>query len=64
MADFDTNNGALAGQPQQLTTISTGASGGIWSPDGRNVLFNSSVYPDCKDDACNRQRDEELKNSR
>ncbi|HSH38458.1 MAG TPA: hypothetical protein VK993_06705, partial [Chthoniobacterales bacterium] len=64
IVDFDANNGALAGQPQQLTTISTGAEGGIWSPDGKNILFVSKVYPDCKDDACNRQRDEELKNSK
>ena len=64
IADFDTINGALAGQPQQLTALSTGAEGGIWSPDGRNILFLSKVYPDCKDDACNRQRDEELKNSK
>ncbi|CAA9259741.1 MAG: Dipeptidyl aminopeptidases/acylaminoacyl-peptidases [uncultured Chthoniobacterales bacterium] len=64
ICDFDSNAGALAGQPQQLTTISTGAEGGIWSPDGRNVLFVSKVYPDCKDDACNKQRDEELTNSK
>jgi hypothetical protein len=27
-------------------------------------VFVSAVYPDCKDDACNKQRDEELKNSK
>ena len=64
IVDFDSNTGALAGQPQQLTTISTGAEGGIWSPDGKNIVFVSKVYPDCKDDACNKQRDEELKNSK
>src|ERR1700730_12825326 len=64
MCDFETESGRLVGKPQQLTTISTGADGGIWSPDGKNIVFTSSVYPDCKDDAGNRQRDEELKKSK
>src|SRR5216110_870 len=64
MCDFDSNAGALAGQPHQVTNISTGADGGIWSPDGKNIVFVSAVYPDCADDACNKKRDEELKNSK
>jgi len=64
MCDFDTEAGRLVGTPRQLTTISTGADGGIWSPDGKNIVFASAVYPDCKDDACNKQRDEELKKSK
>src|ERR1700749_3128650 len=44
---------------KQLTNISTGASDPVWSPDGRWLAFASEVYPDCADDACNRQRDEE-----
>jgi len=64
MCGFDPNSGALAGGSRQVTNISTGADGGIWSPDGKNILFVSSVYPDCNDDACNQQRDEELKNSK
>jgi dipeptidyl aminopeptidase/acylaminoacyl peptidase len=64
MCDFDTDSGVLAGKPRQVTTISTGADGGVWSPDGKNIVFLSAVYPDCKDDACNKQRDEELKNSK
>ena len=64
MCDFDSNAGALTGKPHQVTDISTGADGGIWSPDGKNVIFVSAVYPDCKDDACNKQRDEELKKSK
>jgi dipeptidyl aminopeptidase/acylaminoacyl peptidase len=62
--DFDTNTGALVGQSHKVTNISTGADGGIWSPDGKNILFVSAVYPDCKDDACNKERDEELKKSK
>jgi dipeptidyl aminopeptidase/acylaminoacyl peptidase len=64
MCDFDPNAGALAGKPHQVTSISTGGDGAIWSPDGRNIVFVSAVYPDCKDDACNKQRDEELKKSK
>jgi len=61
MSDFDSNAGTLIGRPHQATNISTGADGGIWSPDGKSIVFVSAVYPDCKDDACNKQRDEELK---
>jgi dipeptidyl aminopeptidase/acylaminoacyl peptidase len=58
IADFDAGNGALT-NAHRLTSISTEADGAIWSPDGKNILFVSVVYPDCPDDACNRQRDEE-----
>jgi dipeptidyl aminopeptidase/acylaminoacyl peptidase len=64
MCDFDANAGALVGKPHQVTSISTGADGAIWSPDGKNIVFVSAVYPDCKDDACNKQRDEEVKKSK
>jgi dipeptidyl aminopeptidase/acylaminoacyl peptidase len=64
MCDFDIETGALEGMPRQVTTISTGADGAIWSPDGNSIVFLSAVYPDCKDDACNKQRDEELKKSK
>jgi dipeptidyl aminopeptidase/acylaminoacyl peptidase len=64
MCDFDSGGGVLLGKPHQVTEISTGADGGIWSPDNKNIVFVSAVYPDCKDDACNKQRDEELKKSK
>src|SRR5438128_6562167 len=64
MGDFDPEAGQLIGKPHQVTSISTGADGAIWSPDGKNIVFVSAVYPDCKDDACNKQRDEELKKSK
>jgi dipeptidyl aminopeptidase/acylaminoacyl peptidase len=64
MCDFDANAGALVGKPHQVTSISTGADGAIWSPDGKNIVFVSAVFPDCKDDTCNKQRDEELKKSK
>jgi len=46
------------GEGDPLTTLSTGAGNEQWSPDGQWIAFTSSVYPDCHDDACNRQRDE------
>src|SRR5439155_1209279 len=48
----------------QVTSISTGADGAIWSPDGKNIVFVSAVHPYCKNDACNKQRDEERKKSK
>src|SRR2546421_1169319 len=64
MCDFNSESGASVGKPHQVTNISTGADGAIWSPDGKNIVFVSSVYADCKDDACNKQRDDELKKSK
>ena len=64
MCNFDPEAGQLLGKPHQITSISTGADGAIWSPDGKNIVFVSSIYPDCNDDACNKQRDEELKKSK
>ena len=62
--DFDTSGGRLTGEARQATTISPEASGGLWSPDGKSILFQSSVWPDCNDDACNKQRDEEVAKSK
>ena len=31
----------------KLTSIATEASGELWSPDGKNILFTSDVYPEC-----------------
>ncbi|HWC15529.1 MAG TPA: hypothetical protein VG498_00855, partial [Terriglobales bacterium] len=64
IAAFDSQSGILAGDARQLTSISTEADGAIWAPDGRRILFISEVYTDCKDDACNRARDEELAKSK
>ena len=47
------------GEAQPFTHLSTGADIVKWSPDGKTIAFTSGVYPDCKDDACNRTRDEE-----
>jgi dipeptidyl aminopeptidase/acylaminoacyl peptidase len=64
MSNFTPESGGLDGQPHQVTNISTGADGAIWSPDGKSIVFVSSVYPDAKDDAANKQRDEDLGKSK
>jgi len=46
------------GEAEQLTKLSTGADIAKWSPDGKTIAFTSGVYPDCKNDACNKARDE------
>ena len=43
---------AKGGNARQLTSLSGGASGPVWSPTGDRIAFVSGVYPDCRDDAC------------
>jgi dipeptidyl aminopeptidase/acylaminoacyl peptidase len=61
---FHDETGTLIGNPRQLTNISTEADGGIWSPDGKQVLFLSSVWPHCKDEACNKAKDDAVEKSK
>jgi len=53
VADLD------GGNEEQLTNIYIGASGVVWSKDGKKLIFVSSVYPDCGDIDCNKFRDEQ-----
>src|ERR1051326_2246893 len=52
------------GEAHPITHLSTGADTAKWSPDGKWIAFTSSVYPDCKDDVCNKSRDEEKEKSK
>ncbi len=58
-----------AGEPKQLTDVRTGASSGIWSPDGSHVAFVSSVYPEfsakpfATSDKLNKEKDEAIEKS-
>jgi dipeptidyl aminopeptidase/acylaminoacyl peptidase len=57
IADFDSTAGTVAGV-HKLTSIATEAGGEVWSPDGKNILFTSDVYPECdgtpaEEQACN-----------
>ncbi len=47
------------GEAREITHISTGVDIVKFSSDGKMLAFTSSVYPDCKDDACDSARDEE-----
>ena len=47
------------GESHAITHLSGGADLVKWSPDGSSIAFTSSVYVDCKDDACNSARDTE-----
>ncbi len=46
IADFDPNAGAVI-TTHKLTSVVTEAGGELWSPDGKNILFTSDVYPEC-----------------
>jgi dipeptidyl aminopeptidase/acylaminoacyl peptidase len=68
IADFDGARGAVTGV-RKLTSIATEAAGELWSPDGKNILFKSDVYPECDgapaaEAACNSKKVEEAKNSK
>ncbi len=52
-------------QPKQITTLTTEAGGVLFSPDGKKLVFISDVFPSCgPDDACNRGKLDEAKNSK
>ncbi len=46
IAEFDGTAGSVTAV-HKLTSIATEASGELWSPDGKNILFTSDVYPEC-----------------
>ena len=58
LCDLDGTNNS------QLTDLYTGASGLIWSQDGKFALFVSSVYPDCTTQLCNEKKDKEAEESK
>jgi dipeptidyl aminopeptidase/acylaminoacyl peptidase len=53
------------GKAVDVTRVSGGADGAIWSPDSKRLLFVASVYPECSDsgdwareDACDKAKDD------
>jgi dipeptidyl aminopeptidase/acylaminoacyl peptidase len=67
IADFDGATGTVTGT-HRLTNIATGASGELWSPDGKNILFTSDVYAECDgapfEAGCNLHEVQAAKNSK
>ncbi len=67
LADLDGATGATS-NAKKLTNIATEADNAKWSPDGKAIVFTSTVYPDCAPittadqttgDKCNKDRDAE-----
>jgi dipeptidyl aminopeptidase/acylaminoacyl peptidase len=68
IAEFNYLDGTVTGV-HKLTSFATEANGELWSPDGRNILFTSDVYPQCDgapadEQACNAKKLEEHEKSR
>ena len=67
IAQFDNAAGTVT-RVRKLTSIATEAGGELWSPDGKNILFTSDVYPECdaQDDpiACNAKMLDEANKSK
>jgi dipeptidyl aminopeptidase/acylaminoacyl peptidase len=68
IADFDDARGAVTAK-HRLTNIATEADGELWSPDAKNILFKSDVYPECdgtsaEETECNAKTVEARKNSK
>jgi dipeptidyl aminopeptidase/acylaminoacyl peptidase len=68
IADLDGAAGTVTGV-HKLTSIATEAGGELWSPDGKNILFTSDVYPECvgapdNEVACNAKKVKEAEESK
>jgi dipeptidyl aminopeptidase/acylaminoacyl peptidase len=68
IADFDGTTAKVT-EVHKLTSIATEASGELWSPDGKNILFASDVYPECDgapvdEQACNEKKLKEAEQSK
>ena len=57
---IDVSSGAL----KKVTSSSTGAGDPVWSPDSKWLAFASDIYPECRDDACNKRRADEVAQSK
>src|ERR1700757_4663127 len=67
IADFDSAGGTVTGV-HKVTAIATEAGGELWSPDGKNILFTSDVYPECDGEPaeleCNAKKLKEVEGSK
>ncbi|MFZ0821980.1 MAG: S9 family peptidase [Candidatus Acidiferrales bacterium] len=44
------------GEATKASSISTGVDGFYWAPDSKSFAFTTGVFPDCKDNPCNKKR--------
>jgi dipeptidyl aminopeptidase/acylaminoacyl peptidase len=67
IARFDSVAGTVS-TVGRYTDIATEAGGELWSPDGKNILFTSDVYPECDGEsdptACNTKKAKEAEDSK
>ncbi|MFZ1918135.1 MAG: S9 family peptidase [Terriglobales bacterium] len=68
IAEFNYLDGTVIGV-HKLTSVATEAGGELWSPDGKNILFTSDVYPECDgapagEQACNAKKLKEAEQSK
>ena len=68
IAEFDGAAGSVTGV-HKLTAIATEAGGELWSPDGKNILFTSDVYPECdgtpaEEQECNAKKAKQAEESK
>jgi dipeptidyl aminopeptidase/acylaminoacyl peptidase len=68
IANFDDIRGTVTAV-YRATTIATEAGGELWSPDGKNILFTSDVYPECDgepiaEEDCNAKKAKEAEDSK
>jgi len=68
IADFDAASETVTGV-HKLTSIATEDGGELWSPDGKNILFTSNVYPECDgapeaENPCNAKKLDEANKSK
>jgi dipeptidyl aminopeptidase/acylaminoacyl peptidase len=68
IAEFDGAAGTVT-RVRMLTSIATEAGGELWSPDGKNILFTSDVYPECDgapgaEADCNAKKSKDVESSK
>ncbi len=55
---------AAGGEPVKVSSISTGVSGFIVSPDGKYFAFASDIFSECATDSCNKARNDQMEKSK